>query len=453
MSNVVVFALVFGGAGLAVLITFSMKTVISPKKLRHIESLIENKNIKGAIRQAKTLLARNERNPDAHWWLGECYRAEKRPDLAVVEYRYITNSGNYTETATQRKVRRRLAEEYLELGQIDECQKEYILLSKLEPGNYENYFKIAKLFEQRNYTDSALSNYKKATSLNPKHVESQVKLGRIYLKKQLVDEAKKAFHEALKHDPQNGPGHYYLGRILRASGNPSTALVHFEKALRDPNLKQRVLLERANIFIIKGEFGRAVPELQRALKIGEKDLAAVLASRYLLARCYEVEKELLLAVEQWEKINAKNPKYRDVAEKLILYSSLRADDRVKDFMTASQENFQNTSGLIVRAMGLTVQDVFLKSQDLVEAYSLETQSKWRNAKKATIIVRIYRSAEPIRYDDIRVLYDTMRKIGAMRSICVTVSQFTKSAIEFAQIRPIDLVDKDEFTKLLHTIRE
>ena len=124
-----------------------------------------------------------------------------------------------------------------------------------------------------------------------------------------------------------------------------------------------------------------------------------------------------------------------------------------DFLTASQESFQNTAVLIVKSMGLTVQDVFLMTQDAVEIYALETQSRWRNAKKATIIVRLYRTAEPIGYDDIRGLYDQMRKVGAMRSICIVASQFSKSAVEFAQIRPIDLVDKEKFTKLLHSTKE
>ena len=62
MNNAVVFAVVFGGAGFAVFIFFIMKTMINPKKLRYIESSIKNNNIKTAIRQAKQLLSRNERN-------------------------------------------------------------------------------------------------------------------------------------------------------------------------------------------------------------------------------------------------------------------------------------------------------------------------------------------------------------------------------------------------------
>ncbi len=449
MTNLLVFTIVFGVCGFAVFFFFVLRIMVSPKKLHHIESLIMSGNVKAAIRQAKALLSRNERNADAHYWLGECYRAEKRSDLAVIEYKYIAGTGSYTASATQRSVRKRLAEEYMKLGQIDECQKEYILLSRLEPANFENYYEVARIFEQRNFTDSALANYRKAITINPKHVDSHVRLGRIYLKKQLMDEAKTVFAAALKLDPENGDCHYFLGKIARAAGDPQSALVYFEKALHKKRYKQRALLERANIFLTRGDRDKAVAELTRALHLGEEDVPAVLAGRYLLARCYELEKDLLSAIEQWEKIHERNPKFRDVAKKLSIYSSLRADDRLKDFLTASDENFQKTAASIIRSMGLTVQDVFLKSRDIVEAAALETQSKWRSAKKAIIIVRIYRSAEPIGYDEIRGLYDAVRKQGATRSICVTASQFSKSAIEFAQIRPIDLVDKEEFIKLLH----
>ncbi len=453
MSNLIIFALVFGGAGFAIFLFFLIKTVVSPKKLRVIQNLIDNKNIKSAIKQAKMLLARNERNVDAHWYLGECYRAENRTGLAVVEYKYITNAGTFTNTATKAKVRRRLAEEYLKLGQIDESQKEYILLSKIEPNNYENYFNIAKLFEERDYADQALKNYMRAISINPKHAETHMRMGKLYFQKQLITEANKAFMTALKYNPGLFACYYYLGKISRAAGDTQTALAQFEKAQRDNNLKQRALLERGNIFVIKGDLPHAITELERALKIGEDDIPVVLAIRYLLARCHEVNKDLMEAIKHWEKIYEKNPKYRDVAEKLALYSNLRSDDKIKDFLTASQSIFQEQSTLIVQSMGLAVQDVFLKNQDLVEIFALEPQSRWRDAKRTTIIARVYRSAEAISYDDIRGLYDSMRKINAMRSICITANKFTKSAIEFAQIRPIDLVDKEELTKLLHSISE
>ena len=451
MNTIAVFLFVFGGAGFVIFLVMIIRRLASPRKFLELEKLIESGNTKAAIRYAKAVLARNERSPDAHWYLGECYLAEDRSDLAAVEYKYITNYGKYTNAATEKKVRSRLAHTYLKLEQLDESQKEFILLSKLDPGNYENYYNIAKLFEQRNYSDSALTNYKKVIAINPQHSDSHMRMGIIYLKKQQMNEAKKAFLTSLKHDPQNLACYFHLGRISKISGNISSALGHFEKSQRDPDLRQRALLEISNIYITKGDRTRAIAELERAIKLGTENVPVVLALRYLLAQCRETNKELILAVEQWEKIYAVSPKFKDVAEKLAVYSDLRTDDKLKDFLTASQTGFQNYCTELVQSMGLAIQDVFLRNQDVVEVFALESQSKWRNAKKSPSIVKVFRSIEPISYDDIRVLYDQMRKINAIRSIVITASKFSRAAVEFAQIRPIDLIDKEELTKMLKKI--
>jgi tetratricopeptide (TPR) repeat protein len=451
MTMLFVFFFVFGGVGFFIFLFVMIKKIVSPKKLVEIERLIENGNTKVAIRKVKNILARNERNPDAHWFLGECYRVEKRPDLAIVEYKYITGTGKFTNIATAKKVRERLAHEYLKLGQIDESQKEFILLSKLDPNNYETYFNIGKLFEERDYTDSALTNYKKVIAIKPDHPLALMRIGILLFKKKALNEANKVLMESLKYSPQNFACYFTLGRISRATGDTETALIQFEKAMKDPEYRQRSLFERANIFIVKRDINQAVNELERAINLGEEDVPVLLASRYLLAQCYEATKDLVRAIEQWENIYELNPKYRDVAEKLAIYSDLRTDDRLKDLLTASKTDFQTYCTRLIESMGLAIQDVFLRSPDIVEMYALETQSKWRNAKKAPSFVKVFRSVDPIGYDEIRVLYDQMRKINAMRSICISASKFTRRAIEFAQIRPIELVDKDELSKLLDRI--
>lgn len=452
MSSVQVFVIVFIGAGLLALGIYVVKRLVGPKRMVALENALENGNSKLLMRHAKSLLARNERNVDAHWYLGEAYRLEERYDLAVVEYRYITNSARYTAAAHEKKVREALAGTYLKLGQLDESQKEYILLSKLEPENFDYVYKIAKLFEDRNFSDSAFSSYKKAIALNPKHGPSHVRLGVILYQRKQLKEANRAFMTALRYAPQEAAPYYYLGKISRAAGDAAGALIQFEKALKDPELRQRALYERGFIFVTRGDLKQAIDELGKAASAGEDDLTASLAVHHLLAQCYEASKDIVHAVEHWEKIYEKNPKYKDVAEKLAKYSDLRTDDKLKDFLIAPQQKFQEYSAKIVESMGLAVQDVFMKNQDLVELYALETQSKWRNQKKAPSIIKVIRSIDPIGYDTIRALYDQMRRMNANRSICIAASKFTRTALEFAQIRPIELIDKDELTKILQGIQ-
>jgi tetratricopeptide (TPR) repeat protein len=445
------FVVVFLGAGVVAVAIFAVKRMVGPRRTAALEHALESGNSKLLMRHAKTLLARNERNVDAHWYLGEAYRLEGKPELAVVEYRYISNSARYTVSANEKKVREALARTYLALGQLDESQKEFILLSKREPENHEFVYQIARLFEERNFTDSAFSNYKKVIAINPKHGPSYVRIGVIYYHRKQLNEARTALMTALRYEPQNAAPHYYLGKISRAAGDPATALAHFEKALKDPDLKQRALYERGYIFVTRGELKQAVDELERAASAGDGDLAVSLAIHHLVAQCYEANKDIVHAVEHWEKINDKNPRYKDVAEKLATYGDIRSDDKLKDFLIAPQQKFQEYSTKIVESMGLAVQDVLMKNQDLIELHALETQSKWRNQKKAPSIIKVYRSIDPIGYDTIRALYDQMRRMNANRSICIAASKFTRTALEFAQIRPIELIDKDELTRILQSI--
>jgi len=453
MSNIIIFLIVFGGASFILATILIVKTVVVPRRLIMIEKLIESGNTKAAIRRAKNFIARNERNPDIHFYLGECYRIENKIEPAIVEYKHITNTGKYTNIAAEPEIRKRLAEGYLKLGQLDEAQKEYILLSKIEPDEYEHYYNIARLFEERNYTDSALNNYKKVISINSHHVESLERIGIILYRKKIYNDAKKYLMLSLKYNPQRFSCYYYLGKISKIAGDYNTALTQFEKAQKDTDLRQWALFERANIFITKGDIQHAIFNLERALNMGDTNTSAILGIRYLLARCYEENRDLIKAVEQWDKISQINPKYKDVAEKLATYSELRMNDNIKDFFTASQSQFQKLCREIVQHMGFAVQDVMLKDQDLVKIFALETQSRWRNAKKALTIIKIYRNIKPIGYDVIRSLYEEMRKSNAMRSVCISSSKFTRSAVEFAQIRPIDLIDREELIKLLGNVIE
>lgn len=451
MTSMLWFGLIIGGVGLTYLIIRLLNTAISPKKLRSLERLIESGHTRTAMRQAKMLMTRNERNVDAHWFLGEAYRAENRAELALVEYRYIANAMRFTHIATESKVRERLGESYLKLGQIDEAQKEFILLSKLEPNNADVQFKIAELFADRDYTDSALACYKKVTDLSPNHALAHCRLGIIYFKKNSFNEAKQELLTSLKLNPGDYTPHYYLGKICRIRGDRINALSYFEKALRDSDLRQRTYLERANIFFLEKDYQEAINELLKAVELGDSDQPAILAVRYLLSRCYEMVNDLGKAIEQWEWISERNPKYTDVPIKLSLYGGLRADDRLKDFLIAPKEKFAKYSERIVTLLGLKVHQEITDDNDVYEFSAYEVGHKVRQMGTGLCLVRIIRSTEPVGYEPIRSLYEQMRKINASRSVCVIASKFTKNAVEFAQIRPIDLVDKEELTRLLQKI--
>jgi tetratricopeptide (TPR) repeat protein len=366
-----------------------------------------------------------------------------------VEYKYITSSGRYTALVSERKVRLRLAEEYMKLKQLDESQKEYILLTKLEPNNYEYYYQIGRLFEERNLPDPALVHYKKVLSLNPGHSDTHMRIGVILFNKKDYTGAQKSFNMAMQFNTQLKAPYYYLGRIAMATGDFGKALDLFEKALQDKEFGPKAFLERANIFLMKREYFQAIKELEKALNVGSENLQTIFEIRHLLARCYEESKDIGKAIEQWEWINARNPGYRDVPSKLAHYSDLRTDDRLKDFFILPEEKFIKYCESIVHLLGLEVQEINLKNQETADILAYESRGRGREEISLMQVIRIFRIPEPVGVDALKELYDQMKRINALRGICITASKFSRSAIDFAQSRPIELVDKDELSRLLH----
>ena len=103
--------------------------------------------------------------------------------------------------------------------------------------------------------------------------------------------------------------------------------------------------------------------------------------RYLLAYCYEQARRFDDALSQWEKIQAKKPNLpRRTGQIGRKYQDLRTDDHMKDYLTASDDQFFEICKIMVESMGFSVQEG--KAVDSgCEIIGNETPSKMRNTQK------------------------------------------------------------------------
>ncbi len=447
-TSIIGFILVIIGA---VWLSFIFRTYIFPKKLSQIARMVETGNTKTAIRLLKSFIAKNERNMLAHWLLGEAYYKEKKYQLAIVEYKQALKIGEFTKEITEARIRKRLAQIYRYYNQLDEAQKELILVSNLEPDNYEVLYEIGELFYLRNLIDNAVAYFTKALRINPQHPDSHYYLGVIYYNAGKFEEAQIALNKAIQYNPRHYKAHLYLGLVYKNLGQFDSASREFELAQRDPEIKLRALLENGKTFFERGNITKATVELERALKFAKEEDDITIEIRYWLAACYEKARDLPSAIEQWEKIAEHRPSYKDVPEKLAVYAELRTDDRLKDFLTASATNFQLLCQKLANAMGYDVSEVIPIDDDGVDLLVAESELKWRGAKRTNIYMKIRRITKPVGELALRELYEELRKRGAIKGVYVTTSTFAPSAVEFASTRPIDLVDKKLLTEYLKKI--
>ena len=449
-TEIMVFLIIIAACLLGVLVFFVVRSFAGPLKVGSVHEHVKQGNTAAAIRGAKQILAKDSRSGEAHYLLGKAYSQDGKAELALMEYKTVNTIGDFSGVCKETDFRREAASLYLQFGQNEEALKEYLLLIKLEPHEARHYYEAGRLFEARNKAGGAVGYYKKALELNPRFSEGWFAYGQLMYRAKRAAEAKDAFHKTIKTRPDNFKAYFYLGRLLKDSRNYKSALSAFENAQKDPDFKIKALIERGSCLLFLKNYEKAKNELERAIKLaeGSSDSAEMMHARYFLSVCYENTRNLDKAIEQWEALYRIKKNFRDVAEKLSRYQELRSDDRIKDFITASPEAFEETCMRIVNAMNLSVTDSAMLTDGIQITAVERSTGQWRNTRKFPKYLRILRVSDAIDLPNVRGFHEQMKKAGVDRGYLISSSSFTRSALDFAESRPIDLISRDKLQQLL-----
>ena len=433
---------------LAMIVVYTLQTFVLPRRIDEIAQMIEAGQIKQAIKKLTDILEKDDRNSYAHFLLADAYARDNNIKFAIVEYRQVLKYGKYSEKVVEVDVRSRLAKLYQEQGSFDDAKNEYLILTKLEPDNFQNFFELGSIYFRMNTLDRALTFLKKSAALNPRHEQSHYYLGQIYYQTNLYPDAKQCFIESIKIDPLNYRSHYFLGLVLRQMQDYEWAIKEFDIAQKSEELKVKCFLAKGSCHMQKGMLPKAMMEFERGLKFARKGSDTEMGLRYYLAECYEKTRDLHSAIHQWEKIVEIKPNFRDVQAKLKNYAEFRQDDRMKDFLITGLSQFEHTCRKIVEAMNFNITDINIISDTEIEIIGTESEGKWRNTRQTNRLIRIFRDTETIQDKTLRNLHESMKAKNATRIIVISTGDFSQSAIDFANTRPIELYGKNELVGML-----
>jgi tetratricopeptide (TPR) repeat protein len=449
--RIIVILIIIVGSAVAVFTIFLAKSIFSPKKISGLANLVKQKKTTAAMRLAKQIIAKEPRNSDAHYLLGCAYLEDNKSELALMEFKTVNQISQFGRYCPEIPFRQMIAELYAKYNQAEEALKEYLLLIKKNPEDAKNYFHSAVLFEERNRSDKALFYYRKSLEINPTQGEAHYRLGLLMYNNKQKGEAKTEIELALRYSPDNYKAAFYLGKIYKEKHDYTAALPAFEKAQKDPEYKIKSLVERGGCFMSLNNTERAIAELERAVKLsGAETSAEAIFGRYFLAMCYEKIRKIERAIEQWEFIYSKKRTFKDVAEKLSQYQDLRTDDRMKDYLTSAIDEYLDICKSITTIMGLTVQDV-TGIPNGCQVIGVDSQSNWRNARKVPMLLWFLRVGELIDVSTIRDFHEEMKKLSVTRGSIMTSSSFSRGAREFAESRPVELLNRDTLQDLLAKI--
>ncbi len=447
MPPIIILVLIIG-ITLGLITIFMMKSIIGPKKLTTVSNFQKQGKHSSAVRLVKQIIEKDPRNSEAHYLLALSYIAQNKSEIALMELKKVNEIGNFGGYCKENEFRLIIGELFEQFNQPEEALKEYILLIKLMPTIGEYYFKAGKLFENRNKPEKAVQYYRKAIQLNPRLSHVHFSLGYILYRGKKNIEAKVEFEAALKYKGDNYAAHFYLGKLQKSNHDYIPALLSFEKATRDQEFKVKALVERGSCYMSMKSFDKAIIELERSIKLSTNATAPeTLYARYFLAACNEQERDFENAIDQWEEIYSKKPNFRDVAEKLSQYQELRTDDRMKDYLTSGTSEFHEISKALTNAMGLNITELNDISNGC-EIIAVDGDTKWRGTRKMPKLIWFLRVPDMISDSIIRSFHEKMRTLSVTRGIIVASTNFSRKAQEYAESRPIDLVNKENLQKNL-----
>ncbi len=432
------------------LLVFIIKTFAAPKKIEGIQKYIKQGKYSAAIKLAKSMITKDPRDFKAHYYLGKAYLADNKPELALMEFKTVNQTAIFDQFFSEIEFRKQIAQLYFKFNQPEEALKEYLLLTKLEPNNAENFYNAGKIFEQRSKSEQALQFYQKTISLNKRHVKAHAALGLLLFKGKNYVDARKEIDYAIRLSPETFSSYYYLGKILKESKDYIGAINSFEKALRDPEFKQRALIERGTCYLAVNSYEKAINEFDRAVRASKDESSQEsLYARYYLANCYEKLRKIDQAVEQWEKIFAINRSFKDVGAKLAEFKDIQTNDNMKEYLTSSNEQFMEICKKIALAgYNLGARTITPTKYGCKMIATVAKQDSWMNVRQQVFLILFFRESDLIEDTILRKSLEEMKSQNYFKCIILTSSGFTRTAMNFAENRPFELVSKDKLIKLM-----
>lgn len=432
------------------LVFIIIKSVLSPKKTEVLPKLIKQGKTQNAIKIAKQIIAKDSKNYIAHYYLGKAYIKENKTELAVIEFKYVNENALFGEGIDELSFRKEYSQLLLKYNQQNEALKNFLLLTKLDPRCAENYFEVGRIYEEQNRYDLALGFMQKCAMLDKKHAKAHAEIGLMLYRTKQFNEAKKEIDIAIKLSPETYSTYYYLGKILKDAKDIPGAIKVFEKAQRDPDVKQKAIIEHGSCYMMVNRYDNAVVDFQRAIELDKSDnIPETLYARYFLAMCYEKNRKIEKAIEQWELIYKRNKGFRDVSAKLSEYKDLQANDYLKDYLTCGNEEFPIIcQSAVVKAMGLQVLNCDLKKWGCQITAVNKGDDSWHSLRKQVLLIRFYREPEPIDESQILESADTVKSLGGVKAFLLSSSGFNTAAKRYCENRPIELIEKQKLEAIL-----
>ncbi len=422
----------------------------APKSREKLAATVQKKGKSAVIRDYEKKIAHDPHNVVALEGLGEVYYSDSNWEKVWSIYRTLYDLSTAHIEINVAKTTSRLGVATYNLGKIDEAINYLMVSTRKDSEVFDTTFYLGKSFEAKGNLEKAIICYKKSRLLSPESILVSQALASCLFKGQKYKECLPFLKRVLEEQPDNKEVLYQMAISMAESGYADRALKVFVHLRTDPNFGAQCCLEAGKIHEHQKNFQAAVQDYEIGMKLNNVPEKISVQILYRCALAYIGLNNIPKALIHLRQIQNIHGHYKDVDTLVARYKELNQNQNLQIYLMSGTSDFV---ALCRKFIATFFKDSFVKIEDVaigsecVEIICFANNSKW----ESRVIFRFYRTQTVIGDIFIREFHSKIRDAKCDSGYCVTMGTFSDSAHKYTEGRPIDLIEKDQLTKILKQI--
>lgn len=413
-------------------------------------SKLQKKGRSVVLKEAEKRLAKDPHNVNALETLGEIYYNEKNWEQSYKIYKTLYDISSAHVEIDVAKVTAKMGISAFHSENYEDAVNALVLSLKKNPENFEaNYF-LGKTFYKKEIYDKAIFCFKKAKVLNPENTELNELMGLTLFKASKYREALPFLKHTLDEHPDHKEVLYDMAVSMAECGMGDKALKVFVHLRPDPKFGSQACLEAGKLHERVKDFTNAVQDYEIAMKLSDVPDQTMIQIKYRCACTYIALNDIAKGLALLKQIQTMKSGYKDVDALVTRYSELNQNKNLQTYLMSGTSDFVALCRKIISSYHtgcfVKVEDVQVVTESVDIVCTVES-AKW-DAKE---LFRFYRNQTVIGDIYVREFHSKLRDTKCDKGVCIVMGSFSESSHKFIEGRPVDLIEKEQLSKILKKI--
>lgn len=402
------------------------------------------------IRDANRKLAQDPHSPQGLKALADLYFSEHAWDKSFSLYNLMLDISAAHPEIDELTTGLRQGICAIKMGSHVDSFKGLMLARKADGNNMEvNYYLGIALYLNNDF-EKAIPLLKRTIVAAPENPEPYRYLGLALSKARKFKESLPYLKKTLDIEPEDKEVLFTIAESLSETNSIERALRIFSHLRPDPEYGPRASLQAGILHSAGNQLDLAIQDFEIGMKHVNVPVDISSEIKYRLAQVYLKKQSIGEALLILKDIQSAYPDYKDVNALITQYQELNQNKNLQIYLIANNSDFVQLCKQIVlsyyKGAKVRIQDIASLNDNTEILTEVETE-KWEDI----VIFRFYRTAGNTGELYMRDFHSKIRDAKAGRGICFTAGTFTDEARKFIDGRPIDLIEKNELTKILSRI--